>query len=257
MHLSFSSIKDFKFCPYYYKLTRIEKLKPFKGNIYTAFGTAIHSTCEQMLLKRNHKFDSHSHIEKEFKKEVSLLEEEVSEKDFNDFLQSGFRIVDNVPKFMSDNFGDYEVIDTEKDLRVPVPFEEDLITEFDFVGYVDCIIKTKDGRHHIIDWKSCSWGWDMKRKSDTMTTYQLSYYKFFYMMMTGVEFDNIDTHFVLLKRTTKNFPIELVSVSNGKIKTDNALKLLETAAYNVDNENFVKNKLSCSKCDFYRTEHCP
>ncbi len=75
--------------------------------------------------------------------------------------------------------------------------------------------------------------------------------------MTGVDFDKIDTHFVLLKRTTSKFPIELVSISNGKKKTTTALKLLETAAYNVDNENFVKNRLSCSKCDFHRTEHCP
>lgn len=257
MHLSYSSIKDFKFCPYYYKLTRIEKLKPFKGNIYTAFGTAIHSTCEQIILKRGGRFDPLSHLEREFKKEINLLEQEVPEKDYNDFLSQGFRIVENVPKFMDDNFGKYEVIDTEKDIRVPVPFEEDLITEFDFVGYVDCIIKTEDGRHHIIDWKSCSWGWDAKRKTDTMTTYQLSYYKFFYNMLTGVDLDNIDTHFVLLKRTTKNFPIELVKVSNGKKKINNSLKLLETAAYNVDNENFIKNKLSCSKCDFHKTEHCP
>lgn len=257
MHLSFSSIKDFKFCPHYYKLTRIEKLRPFKGNIYTAFGTAIHSTCEQILLKGFENFDPETHLEGEFKKEVNLLEKDISEKDFDTFLKSGHRILQNVPKFMKDNFGDFEVIATEKNIRVPVPFEEDLITEFDFVGYVDCIIKTKDGRHHIIDWKSCSWGWDAKRKADTMTTYQLSYYKFFYKMMTGVDIDNIDTHFVLLKRTTKNFPIELVKVSNGKKKIDNALKLLETAAYNVDNENFIKNKLSCSKCDFHRTPHCP
>jgi hypothetical protein len=257
MHLSFSSIKDFNFCPFYYKLTRIEKLKPFNGNIYTAFGTAIHSACEQILKKRGSKFDPMPYFSKEFDKEISSLDEAISDKDKKSFHDSGVRILKNVPKFMKDNFGDFEVIDTEKNLRVPVPFEEDLITEFDFVGYVDCIIKTSDGRHHIIDWKTCSWGWDARRKADKMTTYQLSYYKFFYKMMTGTDFDNIDTHFVLMKRTTKNFPIELVKVPNGEQKTNNALKLLETAAYNVDNENFIKNKLSCSKCDFHRTEHCP
>ena len=76
-------------------------------------------------------------------------------------------------------------------------------------------------------------------------------------MITGVDIDNIDTHFVLMKRTTKGYPIELVRVPSGKKKTTNALKLLETAAYNVDSENFIKNKLSCSKCDFHRTKHCP
>jgi len=257
MHLSFSSIKDFNFCPFYYKLTRIEKLKPFKGNIYTAFGTAVHSVCEQMLLRRGGRFDSTSYFKKELDREISLLEEEISPSQKKEFLESGLKIIDSVPVFMKEKFGDFDVVDTEKDLRVPISFTEDLINDYDFVGFVDCIIKTSDGKYHIIDWKTCSWGWDAKRKTDTMTTYQLSYYKIFYNLMTGVDFDNIETHFVLLKRTTKNFPIELVNVSNGKKKANNALKLLETAAYNVDNENFIKNKLSCSKCDFHKTEHCP
>jgi len=257
MHLSFSSIKDFNFCPFYYKLTRIDKLKPFKGNIFTAFGTAVHSVCEQMLLRQEKRFDYPSFFKREMNKEISLLEEEISPAQVQEFIKSGLKIIESVPKFMKDKFGDYEVIDTEKDLRVPIVLDTELINDFDFVGFVDCIIKTSDGRYHIIDWKTCSWGWDARRKSDTMTTYQLSYYKVFYNLMTGVNFDNIDTHFVLLKRNTKQFPIELVNVSNGKKKTNNALKLLETAAYNVDNENFIKNKLSCSKCDFNRTKYCP
>ena len=257
MHLSFSSIKDFNFCPFYYKLTRVDKLRPFKGNIFTAFGTAVHSASEQILLKKGQKYNPLPYFKKEFDKEISLLEEEVTEKQKQEFYVSGVRIIENVPKFMEDSFGDYEVIATEKNIRVPVPFEEDLHNDFDFVGFVDCIIKTNDGRHHIIDWKTCSWGWDARRKSDTMTTYQLSYYKFFYNMMTGIDLDNIDTHFVLMKRITKGYPIELVEIASGKKKTYNALKLLETAAYNVDNENFIKNKLSCSKCDFYRTKNCP
>ena len=119
------------------------------------------------------------------------------------------------------------------------------------------MIKTEDGRHHVIDWKTCSWGWNFHRKTDTMTTYQLSYYKHFYSKMSGIEFDNIDTHFVLMKRTAKKDIIELVKVGNGTKKVNNALKLLENTAYNVDSENFIKNKLSCGKCDFHKTEHCP
>ena len=257
MHLSFSSIKDFKFCPFYYKLTRIDKLKPFKGNIYTAFGTAIHTVCEQSILKREGGFKPIPFLQRELKKEISLIDDKVSQEQEDEFFTSGVKIVENLPKFMLDTFGEYEVVDTEKSLRIPLPFEEDMHNEFDFVGYVDCIIKTPDGQHHIIDWKTCSWGWDSRKKTDPMVTYQLSYYKYFYQILTGLPFDKISTHFVLMKRTTKGHPLELVEVSNGKRKTNNALKLLETAAYNVDNENFIKNKLSCSKCDFYRTEHCP
>ena len=122
---------------------------------------------------------------------------------------------------------------------------------------MDCVIKTDDGKYHVVDWKTCSWGWDARRKQDTMTTYQLSYYKYFYSKMSGIPLDNLLTHFVLLKRTAKKNIIEMVTVSNGSKKVNNALKVLENTAYNVDNENFIKNKLSCGKCDFYKTEHCP
>ena len=47
-HISFSAIKNWDFCPYYHKLTFIDKIKIFEGNIYTAFGTALHSTCEKV-----------------------------------------------------------------------------------------------------------------------------------------------------------------------------------------------------------------
>ena len=41
-HISYSELKNWDFCPFYHKLVYIDKLKPFRGNEYTAFGTAIH-----------------------------------------------------------------------------------------------------------------------------------------------------------------------------------------------------------------------
>ena len=210
-----------------------------------------------MIIDKFGNLDVNSCLKTELDKEFSNIDDEVTDDKHHEFYQSGVRILENLPKFMKEKFGEYEVIDTEKDLRVPIEFDQEILTDFDFVGFVDCIIKTKDGRHHIIDWKTCSWGWDARKKSDTMTTYQLSYYKIFYNLITGVDFEKIDTHFVLLKRVNSKFPVELVTVSSGKKKVNNALKLLETAAYNVDNENFIKNRLSCSKCDFHKTSHCP
>ena len=260
MHLSFSAVKDFSFCPHFYKLSRVDKLKPFTGNIYTAFGTAIHSTCEEMLLK-DFDIKHENYFYRQFYIELNKLDKEVLE-DYDDvtveqFVEQGNKILKGIPEFMRETFGNYKVISTEQQLRCKIPLTEQTIYEYDFLGFVDCIIKTEDGKNHIIDWKTCSWGWDARRKSDTMTTYQLSYYKHFYSEMSGLSFDDLETHFVLLKRTAKQNNIELVKVGNGKKKVDNALKVLENTAYNVDSGNFVKNKLSCSKCDFHKTIHCP
>ena len=49
-HISYSELKDWKFCPFYHKLTRVDKIEGFTGNEYTAFGSAIHSVCEKKLL---------------------------------------------------------------------------------------------------------------------------------------------------------------------------------------------------------------
>ena len=49
-HISYSELKIFTECPYKWKLQYVDKLKGFTGNIYTAFGTAIHAVCEQSAL---------------------------------------------------------------------------------------------------------------------------------------------------------------------------------------------------------------
>ena len=71
---------------------------------------------------------------------------------------------------------------------------------------------------------------------------------------------NVETHFALLKRTAKNNNVEFFRVTSGNIKTKNALKLLNTALYNIKNKRYIKNRLSCTGgygCKFFNTEHCP
>ena len=49
-HISYSELKDWKFCAHYHKLTRVDGIDGFTANEYTAFGSAIHSGCEKKLL---------------------------------------------------------------------------------------------------------------------------------------------------------------------------------------------------------------
>ena len=71
-HISFSELKDWVTCAFYHKLTRVDKLKGFKGNEYTAFGTAIHAVCEKKLLKEK---TDEAKI-KELMKDKFILQEE-------------------------------------------------------------------------------------------------------------------------------------------------------------------------------------
>ena len=38
-------------------------------------------------------------------------------------------------------------------------------TDYKFKGYIDAVVKTsKMGNIILVDWKTCSWGWDARKK---------------------------------------------------------------------------------------------
>ena len=255
-HISFSEAKNWNFCPFYHKLMNIDKVKGFQGNAFTAFGNAIHDACEKMMTEGLE--DKRSFFDLKFKETLENLPENVKKdpKLVNSMGNQGPLILDEVLPAMKEHFGEYEVLDAEEDLM-------ELIQDFScgeknkFKGFIDLVIKTSDGKIHIIDWKTCSWGWDARKKADPMITYQLTFYKHFWSKKHNVDPKMIETHFALLKRTAKSDRVEVFRVTSGKIKTKNALKFLEKALYNIENKNYVKNKLACSKCEFNKTEYCP
>jgi len=89
-----------------------------------------------------------------------------------------------------------------------------------------------------------------------MTTYQLSYYKNYFAKKYNVDLKNIETYFILLKRTAKKNRVELLRVTNGQKRLDNSQKLLTNALSNIKKGFNIKNRLSCQYCEFKNTEHC-
>ena len=170
-------------------------------------------------------------------------------------MKQGNKIIPEIDDALSDYFEEYEVLAVEMPLYEPIDNEE-----HKFKGYIDAVVATPDGKVHIFDWKTCSWGWDAKKRSEPMVTYQLTLYKHYFCQKMNVDPKDVETHFALLKRTAKNNNVEFFRVTSGNIKTKNALKLLNTALYNIKNQRYIKNRLSCTGgygCKFYKTEHCP
>ena len=255
-HISYSELKDWVHCAFYHKLTRVDGIDGFKGNAYTAFGSAIHAVCEKKLLQEDM---SDEYFVDELKKNISKLEEdeiEVDKKLVLDMVGQGKRIIPEIDDALKQYFEEYEVLAVEMPLMEPIEGEQD----YKFKGFIDAIVATPDGKVHIFDWKTCSWGWDSRKRSDKMVTYQLTLYKHFFCQKMNVDPKNVETHFALLKRTAKNNPVEFFRVTSGPQKTKNALKTLNMALYNIKNKRYIKNKLSCTAgygCKFYKTEHCP
>ena len=92
-HISFSAFKIWNECPYKHKLMYADKLKGFVGNLYTAFGSAIHAACEEYA-KSDFTGNHESILVENFLKEVADLPEsvktEISQKDAEKFLEQGF-----------------------------------------------------------------------------------------------------------------------------------------------------------------------
>jgi hypothetical protein len=255
MHISYSELKDWKFCAFYHKLTRVDKIDGFKGNEYTAFGTAMHSVCEKKLLSEEVDDD---YFIKELKNNIAALDDDIkiNKKLVLDMMGQGKQIIPEIQESLDEYFDEYEVLAVEMPLMEPIEGEED----YNFKGYIDAVVSTPDGKIHIFDWKTCSWGWDSKKKSDKIITYQLTLYKKFFCQKMNVDPKDVETHFALLKRTASKNRVEFFRVTSGPKKTENALKLLFIALYNIKNQRYIKNRLSCTSgygCKFYKTEHCP
>jgi len=249
-HISFSALKDWNFCAWYHKLTRIDNIGGFAGNAYTAFGNAIHEVCEKKLLKEEVNEDD-LFIER-FEHFLGELDEEQDSKLVEEMREQGKAILPEIEDALTDYFGEYEVLGSEIPLDEKIDGEEGFI----FKGFIDGVIATPDGKVHIFDWKTCSWGWDAKRRSEPMTTYQLTLYKHFFARKMDIDPKNVETHFALLKRTSKKDKVEFFRVTSGPRKTQNALKLLKKALYNIKNKRYIKNRLSCRFCAFNKTEYC-
>jgi len=167
-HISYSELSKWYACPYQHKIVYVDNNKLFKGNIFTAFGSAIHKVCENLIL------DSpigNDFFEEEFSKELDSLEESVLPEEKDIFLKQGQNIIPHILPAAKEYFGEYEVFSTEEKIYEKIVHNN--LDLCNFKGYIDLVIK-KDNKYHIIDWKSCSWGWDSRKKNDKIITYQLA-----------------------------------------------------------------------------------
>jgi len=253
--ISYSEFKIWNECPHKHKLIYVDKVPYYSSNEYTAFGTSIHESCEKLL--PDNTIDAYQVFEEAFLRELKGLKDqglELNTRLVQDMRQQAKPICEQVLPAVKNCFGDFEIFSVEEALME----EMKSIKSFGkkFKGFIDLVIKTPDEKYHIIDWKTCSWGWDNKKKSDKIVNYQLTMYKHFFSEKHDISPERIETYFALLKRTAKKNNVEFVKVTSGEKKTNNCLSLLEKSVINIEKGISIKNRLSCKYCKFYKTENC-
>ncbi len=249
-HISYSELKIWAECPYKHKLMYIDRVKGFVGNEFTAFGRAIHEVCEFSIAGVLD--DPEDFFNLTFERELTSINLEEN-KLITEMRSQGKALIPHIVPEVKKTFGEYEVFSVEEKLYEDIK-ESDVA--YKMKGFIDLVLKTEDGKYHVIDWKTCSWGWKAEKKTSRMITYQLTLYKKFFCQKHNIDPSMVETHFALLKRTAKKDHVEIFRVTSGPKKTKNATDLLTRAIKHISKKNHVKDRRSCTFCEFYKTENC-
>jgi hypothetical protein len=256
-HVSFSELRDWRECSYRHKLKFIDKINADLPGIHLDFGTSIHEACENYLKTRV--MDRKIFLVKLkelWAKHTSQVPEEFTVEQFQEFGKQGMSILNDVPKWLDEQFPGWECIDAEHALYEPLPDNNHA-----FKGYIDAIIKAPGPKGKplvwLLDWKTCSWGWNTYKKSDELVRSQLVLYKNFWSIKTNHDPRDVRCGFALLKRTAKpGKHCELVTTAVGDVTTGKSLAIINNMVMSVKRGIAIKNRNSCQYCDFYTTPHC-
>ena len=93
-HISYSELKEWTTCPWKHKLNYIDKIKQFKGNEHTAFGSALHTVCEVVVedFDKNKKSQGLEELfEHEFVKNLQSIKKSTPDIEFNANLIADMR----------------------------------------------------------------------------------------------------------------------------------------------------------------------
>ena len=177
-HISYSELKQWTECTWRHKLLYVDRVETFQGNEHTSFGTAVHETVEKMLTENIS--DPYEYFNKKFNEileELGLLDSDLA----NTMRQEIDGIFEAIRPAIDSYFedkGGWSIVAAEESLKEPIT--ESGVEGYDFKGFIDLVLKDGQGHYHVIDWKTCSWGWNARKKSDILFSRQLVLYKYYY-----------------------------------------------------------------------------
>ena len=270
-HISYSELKTWRECPWKHKLMYIDKLETWEDNPYAEFGTIIHDIIESYLktgvmntdnveTRLLEKWEYYGFDKQEYIDKLTLQRSKFGLKyrheAFKSLVKSAHNILNNIPDFMKQNFGDWEYISAEEKLYEDMPGYE-----LKFKGFIDAIIKSNINgkeKYWIIDWKTTGpRGWYTDKRRDFLTQAQIGLYKKFWSEREKIPLNSVGCGYALLKRNTKQEKTAwFMTVSVGPKFITKADKLIESMVKSVNKGLNLKNRSNCRFCSFYQTEHC-
>ena len=278
--ISHSQFTAYNECNLKWKLRYINQLSLSSGNIYTLFGSAMHTVIQEYLVTMYNKsiveadkLDLKTMLKEEMVKEFNIIKEKCNvypceQKDLIEFYEDGVEIIKHFLKHRNKYFmkKNYELVGIE------VPIFMNIQEGVQLKSFLDVVLRNKiSGRITIIDLKTATRGWTNYQKKDFYKKSQLLMYKQFYSEKFDVPLENIDVYFLILKRKIakkSDWPISRLQrfePANGKPtvnKVDKAftefreLILDSKGNYKTDRTYNASPGRACTFCEFLNTEYC-
>ena len=209
-HISYSSISTYNKCPKLWELQYLRGEIPFKQNIYTCFGTAMHETVQTWLevmyhdkVKNAKELDKHKllyeNMIKAYKqgKAQNGHEHFSTQDELTKFWIEGKHILD----FLEKKRGGYFSTKNMQLAGIETLLYQEIRPGVMFKGLVDLVFyHPNTDRWTIMDIKTSTAGWRDAQKKNPNLTAQVILYREFFSKQFGIDKEKIDVEFFILKR---------------------------------------------------------
>jgi len=268
-HVSYSEVSTWKGCSWRHKLIYLDGITSDDKSPYLSYGSIVHDAVESFLNGKPVDLDfleaaiRDSWTSQGFDTEEYISSQTLRAKgqgwnythdNVDAWVKSARTCLEALPIFLNSQFPGWKHVSAEHMLYEDIPD-----VEFGkFKGFIDSVIELPNGKHVILDWKTAGpKGWSQDKKRDFNIHAQLILYKHYWMKHTGKSSKDVQTHFVLLKRNSKmKSAIGIVPCSAGPKAVEKANKMVVSMVKSMQRGMAIKNRYSCTFCEFKDTPHC-
>ena len=276
--ISYSQLSMYLSCPKKWALQYRDGHKIPSFSINMTFGTAVHETLQNYL--------SVMYNESGVKADAINIEEYFEERfrenyakgyknnknvhfsnpeEMREFYDDGLAILDFIKKKRGEYFSikEWHLVGIEVPIvMAPNKSHNNVL----FNGFIDLVLYHEPTEKFVIyDIKTSGRGWSDKEKKDEVKQFQILLYKSFFSEQFGVDIENIDVEFFIVKRKIweqSEYPQKRVQQfvpANGKTKVKKSKAALDTfieKVFNLDGSykstdfQATPNKSSCLYCQY-------
>jgi hypothetical protein len=276
--ISYSQLSMFLSCPKKWALQYRDGHKISQQSIHFCFGTSMHETLQNYLSvmynESGVKADAiniEEYFEEKFRENYAKGYKDnknihfSSPKEMREFYEDGLAILDFIKKKRNSYFNvkNWHLVGIEMPIVIaPNKTHKNVL----FNGFIDLVLYHEPTEKFVIyDIKTSGRGWSDKEKKDEVKQFQILLYKSFFSEQFGVDIENIDVEFFIVKRKIWKeceFPqkrVQQFTPANGKVKVKKSKVALDTfieEVFNLDGSykstdfQATPSKSNCLYCQF-------